>query len=100
MLCVCRYYVSWRNASLNGIPLSDDALARLQLYAIPNSGRLQLDYVSYQVRCSFRRHWERLDSASTEWQGDSLSAVHSERHHCCLTNCWPHLNRPFLGKGW
>jgi hypothetical protein len=47
---VCRYYVSWRNASLNGTPLSEDALARLQLYAIPSSGRLTLDYVSYQAR--------------------------------------------------
>jgi hypothetical protein len=52
---VCRYYVSWRNASLNGTPLSDDALARLQLYAIPSSGRLRLDYVSYQVRRSLHR---------------------------------------------
>lgn len=42
--------MSWRNASLNDVPLPDGALARLQLYAIPSSGRLKLDYVSYQVR--------------------------------------------------
>jgi hypothetical protein len=47
-----RYYVSWRNAALNGCRLSDDALAHLQLYDIPSSGRLKLDYVSYQVRLS------------------------------------------------
>jgi hypothetical protein len=49
-LCTCRYYVSWRNVALNGVPLPDEAMARLQLYAIPSSGRLTLDYVSYQVR--------------------------------------------------
>lgn len=48
-ICVCRYYLSWRNASLNGTPLSDDAMAHLQMYAIPSSGRLKLDYVSYQA---------------------------------------------------
>jgi hypothetical protein len=26
-------------------------MAHLQLYAIPSSGRLKLDYVSYQVSC-------------------------------------------------
>lgn len=54
MLCLlrhlCRYYVSWRNVSLNGDLLPDEAMARLQLYAIPCIGRLKLDYVSYQVR--------------------------------------------------
>lgn len=35
--------------SLNGDPLPDEAMARLQLYAIPCIGRLKLDYVSYQV---------------------------------------------------
>lgn len=48
-MLLCRYYLSWRNASLNGKPLSEDALAHLQLYAIPSSGTLKLDYVSYQV---------------------------------------------------
>lgn len=44
-----RYYLSWRNARLNNAPLSEEALAHLQLYGMPSSGRLQLDYVSYQV---------------------------------------------------
>lgn len=50
MCGLCRYYVSWRNVALNGVPLPDEAMARLHLYAIPRSGRLTLDYVSYQVR--------------------------------------------------
>lgn len=49
MCDLCRYYVSWRNVTLNGVPLPDEAMGRLHLYAIPSSGRLTLDYVSYQV---------------------------------------------------
>jgi len=45
----CRYYLSWRNASLNGVAFKDAALAQLQAYAVPPSGSLKLDYVSYQV---------------------------------------------------
>lgn len=56
MYCVahrpaCRYYLSWRNASFNGAQLSEGALAQLQAYAMPTSGSLRLDYVSYQVCC-------------------------------------------------
>jgi hypothetical protein len=55
----CRYFVSWRNVTLDNSPVPDDALARLQQYAIPSSGRLKLHYVSYQVRSCLCRslHW-------------------------------------------
>lgn len=52
-LCACRYYLSWRNACLNGVGLRDAAVAQLQGYAVPPTGSLKLDYVSYQVKGTF-----------------------------------------------
>jgi hypothetical protein len=51
LLCsrACSHYLPWRNATLNGAQLSEEGLRSLQLYAIPASGTLKLDYVSYQV---------------------------------------------------
>jgi len=65
-MLLCRYYLSWRNASLNGKPLSKDALAHLQLFAIPSSGTLKLDYVSYQVNPMYHVLWVAVRQCCTE----------------------------------
>jgi hypothetical protein len=57
--CLCRYYLSWRNSCLNGVGLRDAAVAQLQSYAVPPSGSLKLDYVSYQVN-ALRKDAARL----------------------------------------
>lgn len=44
-----KYFLNWRNATYNGGVLKEEALTKLQLYALPESGLLSLDYVSYQV---------------------------------------------------
>eukprot|EP00879_Flechtneria_rotunda_P031964 GHRR01035097.1.p1 GENE.GHRR01035097.1~~GHRR01035097.1.p1 ORF type:complete len:137 (-),score=19.79 GHRR01035097.1:149-559(-) len=50
-----RYYQSWRNATLNGVSLRDSAILQLQQYAMPPTGSLKLDYVSYQVHGDCRK---------------------------------------------
>jgi hypothetical protein len=61
-----RYYLSWRNSCLNGVGLRDAAVGQLQSYAVPPSGSLKLDYVSYQVNiCS--KHAARFWAAMMRW---------------------------------
>jgi hypothetical protein len=44
-----RYLLSWRNATLNGLPLTAEGLMRLRELTIPAAGTLKLDYVTYRV---------------------------------------------------
>lgn len=44
-----RHFTSWRGAALDGRALRGDALPRLQAFAVPQSGALRLDFVSYRV---------------------------------------------------
>lgn len=43
------FFFNWRNATLNGSPLSRDGLKNLRSYTIPDTGSLRFDYVSYRV---------------------------------------------------
>eukprot|EP00967_Tisochrysis_lutea_P034274 scaffold40869_cov18-Tisochrysis_lutea.AAC.3 len=44
-----RYFINWRNAHLNGVPLDPEGLAKkLRDYSIPAAGTLKIDYVMYQ----------------------------------------------------
>ena len=45
-----KYYVNWRNAMLNGSPLTREGLFKIRNYTIPDTGTLRLDYVTYKVR--------------------------------------------------
>ncbi len=49
-----KYYLSWRNASLGGVPLSREGLTRMRDWAVPTLGTLKFDYVCYEVREPFR----------------------------------------------
>jgi len=50
-----RYFVNWRNAMFNGLPLAADCLSdKLRNFSIPDVGTLKFDYVSYQVRVCVR----------------------------------------------
>ena len=50
----CKHYLNWRNAKLNGVPLSREGLMKLRDYTIPVTGTLRFDYVTYKVRCVLR----------------------------------------------
>ncbi|KAG2448830.1 hypothetical protein HYH02_006181, partial [Chlamydomonas schloesseri] len=43
-----KYYINWLNASLNGQPLDAAGLTRIRDFALPGTGVLRLDYVSYR----------------------------------------------------
>jgi hypothetical protein len=43
------FYFNWRNATLNGAPLTREGLKNLRAYTIPDTGSLRFDYVSYRV---------------------------------------------------
>ena len=45
----CKYFVNWRNASVNGNKLTLEGLQRLRDLTIPTSGSLRIDYVTYKV---------------------------------------------------
>ena len=45
----CKYFVNWRNASINGNKLTMEGLLRLRDLTIPTSGSLRIDYVTYKV---------------------------------------------------
>ena len=62
----CKYYVNWRNASINGNKLSMEGLQKLRDYSIPTSGSLRIDYVTYKVwkkcgDCFVESNWRRGD---------------------------------------
>jgi hypothetical protein len=40
---------SWRNVTLNGLPVAREALSRMREWTLPTSGQLKLDYVCYKV---------------------------------------------------
>ncbi|KAF5832617.1 hypothetical protein DUNSADRAFT_11434 [Dunaliella salina] len=50
-----RYFINWRNAQLNGVPLDPEGLAKkLRDYTIPAAGTLKIDYVMYQILSQLR----------------------------------------------
>ncbi len=46
-----KFYLSWRNATLGGVPLLKEGLgARMREWTLPREGTLKFDFVSYKVR--------------------------------------------------